>query len=45
MGEGIDHIQRVVGDFYWNALDEIEPTWLEGRFETLQVELGLDKLT
>lgn len=40
----IDHIQREVGDYYWNALDESDPSWLEGRFDILQFELGLDRL-
>lgn len=29
----INHMQRQVGDHYWNALDELDPTWLEHRFD------------
>lgn len=40
----IDHIQRVIGDHYWSALDERDPYWLEDRFEAIADELGLDNL-
>ena len=34
--------QRLAGDYYWNAMDRTEPTWLEARFERLNRELNLD---
>jgi hypothetical protein len=34
--------QRVTGDYYWMALEEHEPTWLEDRYDGLHRELDLD---
>ena len=34
----IDFIQRIVGDYYWNALDEIDPCWLEERYSALRLD-------
>jgi hypothetical protein len=34
--------QRVTGDYYWMALEEQEPTWLEERYDGLHRELNLD---
>lgn len=34
--------QRVAGDYYWMALEEEAPTWLEDRYDGLHRELGLD---
>jgi hypothetical protein len=36
----INHVQRIVGDYYWNALDEEDPFWVEARFDQLQDQLG-----
>jgi hypothetical protein len=38
----IDHAQRVIGDHYWCALDEHNPSWLEDRFEQVGRACGLD---
>jgi hypothetical protein len=34
--------QRVAGDYYWMALEEAEPTWLEERYDRLHRQLHLD---
>lgn len=34
--------QRIAGDYYWMALEEEEPTWLEERYDGLHIELDLD---
>jgi hypothetical protein len=34
--------QRVVGDHYWMALEEDDPTWLEDRYDVLHRDLDLD---
>ena len=34
----INHIQREVGDYYWNALDENDPFWLESRYDAIAEE-------
>ena len=34
--------QRVAGDYYWMALEEEDPTWLEDRYDGLHRELDLD---
>jgi hypothetical protein len=36
-------LQRLAGDYYWNAIDHLEPLWLEQRFELLNKELNLDE--
>jgi hypothetical protein len=36
--------QREAGDYYWQALEEDEPTWLEDRYEGLHRELDLDNV-
>jgi hypothetical protein len=38
----IDHAQRVIGDYYWDALDEHDPQWLEDRFESVAQTCRLD---
>jgi hypothetical protein len=38
----INQYQRVVGDQYWMALEETEPTWLEDRYDALHKDLALD---
>jgi hypothetical protein len=38
----IDHAQRILGDNYWDALDEQNPSWLEDRFEQVSAACGLD---
>jgi|SRR5271157_798597 len=39
----IDHVQRVIGDHYWDALDEQNPNWLEERYEHVSMACGLDR--
>ena len=39
----INYLQRVNGDHYWNCLDELDPIWLEERFDSLAEELELDE--
>jgi hypothetical protein len=34
--------QRVAGDYYWMALEEEDPAWLEDRYDGLHRELELD---
>ena len=36
--------QRIAGDYYWMALEEEEPTWLEDRYDDLHRELDLDNV-
>jgi hypothetical protein len=36
--------QREAGDYYWQALEEDEPTWLEDRYDVLHRELDLDNV-
>jgi hypothetical protein len=38
----IDHAQRIIGDNYWDALDEQNPNWLEDRYEQVSAACGLD---
>jgi hypothetical protein len=38
----IDHAQRILGDSYWDALDEHNPHWLEERFEQVATACKLD---
>ena len=38
----LNGFQRVAGDYYWNAMDRLDPMWLENRFELLNRELNLD---
>jgi hypothetical protein len=38
----IDHAQRVLGDYYWDAMDEHNPNWLEDRFEQVCVDCRLE---
>jgi hypothetical protein len=38
----IDHAQRVLGDHYWDALDEHNPNWLEERYELVSAACGLE---
>jgi hypothetical protein len=38
----INYGQRVVGDYYWDAMDEHNPVWLEERFEQVIEACGLD---
>jgi hypothetical protein len=38
----IDHAQRVIGDHYWDAMDKLNPNWLEDRFEQVGTACGLD---
>jgi len=38
----IDHAQRVIGDYYWDAMDERNPHWLEDRFEQVSKSCGLN---
>jgi hypothetical protein len=40
--KALEH-QRVAGDYYWMALEEEEPTWLEERYDGLHRELDLDR--
>jgi len=35
MDRALDYLQREVGDHYWNALDELDPIWLESRFDAI----------
>ena len=42
MDRAIDYLQRAVGDHYWTALDELDPLWLEGRFEATAAKTGID---
>lgn len=42
MDRALHYLQREVGDHYWNALDELDPLWLEGRFEAIADRTGLD---
>jgi hypothetical protein len=37
----IDHAQRILGDYYWDALDEHNPRWLEERYESVSAVCGL----
>jgi hypothetical protein len=32
----------VLGDSYWDAMDEHNPNWLEDRFEQVCVDCGLE---
>jgi hypothetical protein len=32
----------VIGDYYWDAMDEQNPNWLEDRFEQLSEVCGLE---
>lgn len=43
MDRALDYLQREVGDYYWNALDEIDPLWLERRFDAIADATGLDR--
>jgi hypothetical protein len=36
--------QREAGDYYWMALEEDNPGWLEERYDGLHTELGLDNV-
>jgi len=38
----LDYLQREVGDYYWNALDDLDGHWLEGRFQSVARATGLD---
>ena len=40
----INDFQRISGDYYWTAMDESYPGWLEERYEDLSWELDLDDL-
>ena len=42
MDRALDYLQREIGDYYWNALDEINPEWLEGRFDAIVGATGVD---
>jgi len=43
MHRALDYLQREVGDHYWNALDELDPLWLEDRFGAIAEATGLDR--
>jgi hypothetical protein len=38
----LESLQRVIGDYYWNAMDEATPQWLEHRFEEVAIGCGGD---
>jgi len=38
----INEYQRITGDAYWTAMDEVSPGWLEKQYERLNWELDLD---
>ena len=38
----IDHAQRIIGDYYWDAMDEQNCLWLEDRFEQVSAACGLE---
>jgi hypothetical protein len=38
----LDEHQRISGDYFWSAMDESFPGWLEDRFEALDWALDLD---
>jgi hypothetical protein len=40
----INHLQRVLGDHIWTAIETQRPDWLEDRFDALNDELNLDGL-
>jgi len=42
MDRALNYLQREIGDYYWNALDEHDPEWLEGRFEAIAGVTGVD---
>jgi hypothetical protein len=39
----LDYLQRKLGDHYWDALDELDPTWLESRFDEIADATGIDR--
>jgi len=43
MDRALDYLQREVGDHYWSALDELNPLWLESRFDAIAEATGLDR--
>ena len=42
MAWAIDYAQRVLGDSYWDALDEHNPDWLDERFDEVSKACGLE---
>jgi hypothetical protein len=42
LDRALNGIERVAGDHYWNAMDRLDPMWLENRFEQLNREMNLD---
>src|SRR5262249_840388 len=42
MNWAIDHAQRVIGDHYWDAMDEHNPLWLEERFDRVSALCRLE---
>jgi hypothetical protein len=40
----INHLQRVLGDYLWRAIEQQSPDWLENRFDAINDELNLDNL-
>lgn len=43
MNWAIDHVQREIGDFFWDAMDEQNPAWLEDRFDQVSRACGLEE--